>query len=158
MSRALAFVFLSTFIIGFAAGFNIYLNNRDTLPSLPASDVSAGYTVTLDTYGACRSTGCVSFHVTHEGDVTRLVMQNGVQVSRAANTLSDDAKQELRRTLQSTTFTATRAETCTPRAEETAARVTVRIGDTVYRYDTCLAPLPEPLGSFLIKYPQWLGI
>ncbi|OGG60245.1 hypothetical protein A3C89_00565 [Candidatus Kaiserbacteria bacterium RIFCSPHIGHO2_02_FULL_50_50] len=156
MSRALAFVFLSTFIVGFAAGFNVFLHTRDTLPSLPANDVSSGYDIIYDTYGACRATGCISYHVARDGSATRIVLRDGAQLERRDGTLTASAQQALVEALQATSFRASTLETCTPAAGESAVRLMVRIGETTYRYDSCLAPLPEPLGAFLENHTQWL--
>ncbi len=156
MSRALAFVFLSTFVIGFASGFNIFLHTRGELPALPTVDASQGYDITYDTYGACRSMGCLSYHVASDGTATQIVTRNGAQVARRDGTLSSASRTKLIEALQATSLRTTTFESCTPATDKSALRIAVRVGDTTYRYDTCLAAIPEPLGSFLGNHAQWL--
>ncbi len=157
--KSLWVVMMMTFISGFASGIYVFAITRDSSPSLlpdVSVDTTKGFSVTYDAYGACRSTGCVSYRVSNDGAAIVSTTVQGRVVNRRDVTLTADVQAQIVDALKGSRLSAAAPPACAPVASKVYVRIGIRIGVDTYIYDTCTQSIPDPLGTLLMNYQSWL--
>ncbi|NCN52539.1 hypothetical protein GW943_01895 [Candidatus Parcubacteria bacterium] len=135
---------VATFSMGVMSGVFVYFTTQDSTPSIlnfGGNNVARGFEIIADSYGGCLKLGCISYHIADDGTYTVIRSHRGSTDERGEGTISATDFAKLKSILKKEDFSAvtnsTSAETCTADSDGIAYQYEIRIGETMYRFNSC---------------------